>query len=151
EPKVIQVLVCLAEEHGNVVGKQKLMEKVWPETFVTDDVLTRSISELRDAFGDDARDPRIIQTIPKQGYRLLLPTMPTAGAVKRARVRRVMWASFAVVLLAVASWLAVSIMPRSHTEGAAAPKVTSLAVLPLKNLSGDPTQDYFADGMTEAV
>src|SRR5262249_34857701 len=82
EPKVMQVLVRLSEEQGRVVAKQKLMEKVWPETFVTDDVLTRSISELRDAFGDDARASRIIQTIPKQGYRLLLPVSAAVEPTK---------------------------------------------------------------------
>lgn len=71
EPKVMQVLVCLAEA-GDVVPKEKLMARVWAGTFVTDDVLTRCISELRKAFEDDARNPRYIQTIPKGGYRLLV-------------------------------------------------------------------------------
>lgn len=71
EPKVMAVLLCLAEAQNAVVSKQQLMEEVWKNTFVTDDVLTRCVSELRDAFGDDARNPVFIQTIPKQGYRLL--------------------------------------------------------------------------------
>ena len=71
EPKVMQVLVCLAAEAGQVVPKGRLMRTVWPDTFVGDDVLTRSISELRRVFGDDVRGPRFIQTIPKSGYRLI--------------------------------------------------------------------------------
>jgi Tol biopolymer transport system component/DNA-binding winged helix-turn-helix (wHTH) protein len=71
EPKVMQVLVCLAEDAGRVVAKERLFRTVWADTFVSDDVLTRSISELRRVFDDDARDPRIIQTIPKSGYRLI--------------------------------------------------------------------------------
>jgi DNA-binding winged helix-turn-helix (wHTH) protein len=64
EPKVMQVLVCLAQHAGEVLPKEKLIQSVWPDTFVTDDVLTRSISELRKVFGDDAKEPRFIQTIP---------------------------------------------------------------------------------------
>jgi DNA-binding winged helix-turn-helix (wHTH) protein len=71
EPKVMQVLVCLAGNAGDVVAKERLIGTVWPDTFVTDDVLTRSISELRRVFGDDAKRPRFIQTIAKSGYRLL--------------------------------------------------------------------------------
>jgi len=70
EPKVMQVLVCLAEA-GDLVSKEALMQKVWADTFVTDDVLTRSISELRKAFADDPKHPRYIQTVPKGGYRLI--------------------------------------------------------------------------------
>jgi WD40-like Beta Propeller Repeat len=65
------VLVCLVAHTGHVVTKQHLLRNVWPDTFVTDDVLTRAISELRRVFGDDVKEPRIIQTIPKSGYRLI--------------------------------------------------------------------------------
>jgi Tol biopolymer transport system component/DNA-binding winged helix-turn-helix (wHTH) protein len=71
EPKVMQVLVCLAEHAGDVLPKEKLIQSVWADTFVTDDVLTRSISELRKVFDDDAKVPRFIQTIPRSGYRLI--------------------------------------------------------------------------------
>jgi len=71
EPKAMHVLVCLAEHGGDVVAKEYLIRTVWPDTFVSDDVLTRCISELRRVFGDDAKDSRVIQTIPKSGYRLI--------------------------------------------------------------------------------
>jgi DNA-binding winged helix-turn-helix (wHTH) protein/TolB-like protein/Tfp pilus assembly protein PilF len=71
EPKVMQVLVLLAAHAGQVVAKERLMATVWPDAFVTDDVLTRAISELRRVFGDDPRESRFIQTIPKSGYRLI--------------------------------------------------------------------------------
>ena len=71
EPKVMQVLVLLAAHAGQVVAKERLMATVWPDAFVTDDVLTRAISELRRVFGDDAKESRFIQTIPKSGYRLI--------------------------------------------------------------------------------
>ena len=73
EPKVMEVLVCLARHAGEPVPKEELLHTVWPNTFVTDDVLVRSISELRRVFQDDARESRVIQTIPKRGYRLLVP------------------------------------------------------------------------------
>jgi TolB-like protein/tetratricopeptide (TPR) repeat protein len=110
EPKVIQVLICLAERAGEPVTKEELFQTVWPNTFVSEDVLKRSISELRRVFEDDSREPRVIETIPKRGYRLL-------AAVERPKPGR----------------------------------IESLAVLPLENLSRDPEQDYFADGLTEAL
>jgi TolB-like protein/Flp pilus assembly protein TadD len=79
EPKVMQVLVLLAAHAGQVVAKERLIQTVWPDTFVTDDVLTRAISELRRVFGDDARESRFIQTIPKSGYRLIAP-VSSSGA-----------------------------------------------------------------------
>ena len=72
EPKIMQVLVRLAETPGEVVRKEELIRSVWSDTFVTDDALTRSISELRKALEDDARQPRFIETIPRSGYRLLI-------------------------------------------------------------------------------
>jgi TolB-like protein len=73
EPKMMGVLVCLAQHSGEVVSKEQLVQEVWRDTFVTDDVLIRCISELRKAFGDNAGRPTIIETIPKRGYRLLPP------------------------------------------------------------------------------
>ena len=79
EPKVMEVLVCLAEHPGQSVSKESLLQVVWPCTFVSDDVLKRSIHELRRVFEDDARDPTFIQTVAKRGYRLLAPVGPANG------------------------------------------------------------------------
>ncbi len=73
EPKVMDVLLCLAQKPGEVVTRDHLLETVWAGTVVTDDVLTRSISELRKVFEDDPRNPGVIETIPKTGYRLIAP------------------------------------------------------------------------------
>ena len=73
EPKMMGVLVCLAQRSGDVVSKEQLVREVWRDTFVTDDVLIRCVSALRKAFGDDAGRPVVIETIPKKGYRLLVP------------------------------------------------------------------------------
>jgi Tol biopolymer transport system component/DNA-binding winged helix-turn-helix (wHTH) protein len=78
EPKIMQVLVELAESQGEVVSRDALLEKVWEGTFVSDDVLTRSVVELRKIFGDDSRNPRVIETIPKKGYRLIPPVESVA-------------------------------------------------------------------------
>src|SRR5262245_58503860 len=73
EPKQIDVLVLLAEHAGQVVSKERLLQTVWADTFVGDEVLSRAVSELRRALGDDPKTPRFIQTIPKGGYRLIAP------------------------------------------------------------------------------
>jgi Tol biopolymer transport system component/DNA-binding winged helix-turn-helix (wHTH) protein len=73
EPKVMLVLVCLAEHARQVVPKDRLFHAAWPDTAVSDDVLTRAISELRRLFEDDPKQPRVIETIPKSGYRLIAP------------------------------------------------------------------------------
>jgi TolB-like protein/Tfp pilus assembly protein PilF len=80
EPKVIEVLACLAEHPGEVLSKKQIMQSVWPDTFVSDEVLRYSISELRRAMGDDAKNPSIIQTIARRGYRLIAPVASGASA-----------------------------------------------------------------------
>ncbi len=73
EPKAMQVLLRMAESAGEVISKERLLRAVWGDSFVTDDVLTRSISALRRALCDTTTQPRFIQTIPKGGYRLIAP------------------------------------------------------------------------------
>ncbi|PYY19509.1 MAG: hypothetical protein DMG60_04080 [Acidobacteria bacterium] len=158
EPKVMQVLVCLAKSQG-VVSKQKLMQTVWADTFVTDDVLTRSISELRKVFDDDKKNPRFIQTIPKSGYRLIAPIeaikrpspgplpVPAAATPEFSleKSRRKPWKF--VLAGSLALLLVVAYFVRGHT--AAVPSARAmLAILPFQNLSNDPAQDFFADGLT---
>ena len=161
EPKVMEVLVCLAQHAGEPVSRDKLLQTVWPATFVSDDVLTRSISELRRVFEDDARESRIIQTIPKRGYRLVaqVDTLNERSAMLPAldasRLQGVRNRGFAIL---VASVLVVSIglvavyayKPKSAGQNDL-PQIRSVAVLPLQNLSADPAQEYFSDGMTDAL
>ena len=68
QPKVMEVLVCLACQPGEAIPKDQLLKTIWPDTFVTDDVLVGSISELRRVFEDDAREPRYIKTVRSEGY-----------------------------------------------------------------------------------
>lgn len=71
EPKLMDVLVFLAENHGRVVSKIEITDAVWPDVFITESVITRSIAGLRRAFGDDVKSPSFIETISKRGYRLI--------------------------------------------------------------------------------
>jgi len=71
EPKLMDVLVYLAENAGQVMSKIDITDAVWPDVFITESVITRSIAGLRRAFGDDVKDPRFIETISKRGYRLI--------------------------------------------------------------------------------
>ncbi len=73
DSKAMQVLVSLAENADDVVLKEQIIEVVWEGTFVTDEVVTNAIWELRRALGDDAKSPRYIRTVPRKGYRLIAP------------------------------------------------------------------------------
>ena len=128
EPKVMGVLVALSRNPGEVVTREQLFEEVWSGTVVTDDVLTRSISELRKVFEDDRRSPGYIETIQKTGYRLIAPVAgleagpqvadrpfgvdsesPSPQPRVRARSVRRIWLGGLVLVLAVAAvWSLVS-------------------------------------------
>ena len=88
EPKIMRVLVCLAERPGEVVSKERLFAEVWQGTFVSEDVLTRAIAELRRVFQDSAAAPRVIETIRKSGYRLLLEPEPAVAVSSAAQASR---------------------------------------------------------------
>jgi TolB-like protein/DNA-binding winged helix-turn-helix (wHTH) protein len=172
EPKVMGVLVCLAEHGGDPVPKEKLLQAVWPDTFVSDGVLVRSISELRRALEDEAKEPRVIQTISKGGYRLIAPVerlngngswlIPIEGGgtkpepekpvASRQAVRTGIVLGVAAVVLLVGLLAAVPLESwRPFSAKTHVPVIRSIAVLPMKNLSGDPEQKYFAEGMTEEL
>src|SRR5499427_4149429 len=87
EPKVMEVLLCLAQHPGETLSKEQLFQAVWPNIIVTEGVLKRCIAELRRAFDDDARNPHIVETISKRGYRLLAPvSAPAAGTAPQEEV-----------------------------------------------------------------
>lgn len=163
EPKLMDVLACLARSGGEPVTKEELLQTVWPNTFVSDDVLKRAISELRRVFEDDAHEPRIIQTIPKRGYRLMVPVEPVneeqnataalasrnkSGAMRDWRTPALA-SSLATLLLVLL--LGGYILRERFGARAASRQIRSIAVLPLDNLSGDPAEDYLPEAMTDAL
>lgn len=160
EPKVMAVLLCLAERTGEPVSKEELLQAVWRDTFVTEDVLKRAVFELRRVFEDDAHESRIIQTIPKTGYRLIVPVEPVSGVEKAvpARVREVpmgsrrRWAlagglGALLILVAFGGYMLRERLGNKSSP----PRIRSIAVLPLDSLSGDAAQEYLSDGMTDAL
>src|SRR5712692_9663805 len=102
EPRVMDVLVHLAERAGEVVSKEELVERVWEGRYVSDDVLTVTIYSLRKALGDDARRPRYLETVSRRGYRWIAPTKSATIATARPEVRQSRPAAWRNVAAAVA-------------------------------------------------
>ena len=124
-----QVLVLLLERPGEVVTREELTKKLWCDnTFVDfDRGLNKAINRLREVLRDSAEKPRFIETLPHRGYRFIAP-VESAG-VDSANATQV----------------------RGRRLPQPIPRIDSLLVLPLDNHSGDPAQEYFADGMTEEL
>ena len=149
-PKAMGTLLALVANHGRVVEKDELLKTVWPDTFVEEGGLARNISMLRKALGDAGEDAAYIETIPKRGYRFVgdiaAPPPPPAPPPRR-NYRRVAVAISVLVILAIAAtvlWRAAESRRTIHA-------VRSIAVLPLKNLSNDPSQKYLSESMTEVL
>ena len=81
ELKMMDVLVCLAEHAGELVERQQLIDAVWATEYVSENILTRAVAELRRTLGDDAKEPKFIETIHRRGYRLIAPVKPTPATV----------------------------------------------------------------------
>jgi TolB-like protein/DNA-binding winged helix-turn-helix (wHTH) protein len=163
-----QILALLLEHPGELVPREELKRKLWPsDRFVDfDHGVNIAINKLRDALGDSAEKPRFIQTLPRRGYRFIGPmhgadggspaemALPTvvAPALSPRRYRALTFTVLGLLLTAVSvfsldlgnlrSRLLLKLNP---------PTIRSVAVLPLVNLSNDPDQEYFSDGMTDAL
>jgi TolB-like protein/DNA-binding winged helix-turn-helix (wHTH) protein/Tfp pilus assembly protein PilF len=172
----LQVLKTLLDRHGELVTREELRQRLWSaETFVDfEHGLNAAVRRLRDALGDSADVPRFIETLPRRGYRFIAPIIqppateesrpeePTtsealpppsealAPSVPRARVLGVVTT---MVLVAAAVLWAFGYRSRSTVRGDSAGTSgrSMLAVLPFENLTGDPDQEYLADGMTEEL
>ena len=158
KPKSMAVLTRLAGVGGDVVRRNDLFDAVWPGCAVTDDVLTQCIVELRKAFGDTARDSRVIETIPRRGFRLVPPAVPIdrrvataeAGVGPASRNLSQAVAGLLVLAVAVASVVAGRALLSSGSVAAPAPE-KSIAVLPFVDMSPLENQAHFADGLTEEL
>jgi TolB-like protein/DNA-binding winged helix-turn-helix (wHTH) protein/Tfp pilus assembly protein PilF len=172
------LLITLLKQPGELVTREELRSALWPEdTFVDfDHSLGTAVNKLREVLGDSASNPRFVETAPRRGYRFIAPVvsvndiedtaavsvaspavekLPTedpselpganVGARQRGPVPWTMISVFALVLLAAGFlvWM--------FLRGRPSVLIRSLAVLPLENLSGDPSQDYFSDGMTDEL
>lgn len=162
-----EVLEMLLLKPREVVTRDELRNKLWPaDTFVDfDHGLNKAINKIRDALGDSAENPRFVETVARRGYRFIVdvsvldetdshPTQKLQStellqtdAVSQPSPRVLVKTALSLALVAVLAALAVWTL-RSKNRPAS---VHSLAVLPLENLSADPSQDYFAEGMTDEM
>jgi TolB-like protein/DNA-binding winged helix-turn-helix (wHTH) protein/Tfp pilus assembly protein PilF len=151
----IEILGLLLERPGEVITREELQKKLWlADTFVDfEHSLNAAVKRLRDAIDDSAETPRYIETLPRRGYRFLVPVEVLAPSP--ARPSTVRWLGLggasALLLLAVLLGLnAGGLRDRFLGRGGPAKKVM-LAVLPFENLSNDSAQEYFSDGMTDEM
>jgi Tol biopolymer transport system component/DNA-binding winged helix-turn-helix (wHTH) protein len=103
-PKAMEVLVVLAARAGELVTREEVLEKVWPDVHVQEEVLTRAIADLRKALDDDRREPRYIETIPKRGYRLVAPLRPVSRPARRLLPLRAILLATSVAIAGVLAW-----------------------------------------------
>jgi TolB-like protein/DNA-binding winged helix-turn-helix (wHTH) protein/Tfp pilus assembly protein PilF len=165
----LHVLEILLERAGEVVTREELQSQIWSaDTFVDfDHSLHNAIARIREVLGDSAEKPRYIETLPRRGYRYIGPLEDedvdapalaapveaaqgpagfNEGREKSLLARRVL-VLVALVTLGLAGWTTW----RFVRGKAAVSPIRSIAVLPLSNLSGDPSEEYFADGMTDQL
>ena len=146
--KPLQVLLALLEHPGEVVTRKELQERLWPgDTFVEfENGLNNAISRLREALGDTAESSRFIETVPRHGYRFLAEvSQAVASSAASGSFRR--WLLAILLSMGAALGLGVSLrfaLPRPRA-------IQSLAVLPFRTLGAGTSEEYFTDGMTDAV
>jgi TolB-like protein/DNA-binding winged helix-turn-helix (wHTH) protein/Flp pilus assembly protein TadD len=164
-PKDLETLLVLVERAGHIVEKEELLEKVWPGVFVEEGNLARHIFNLRQLLGDSPDGRKYIETIPKRGYRFVAAvqedpeaTAPYTSTVQDSEQAQTtvhfgqkrslwMWPLALAVLVVTGILMARHFWPPRNPS----PQRAMLAVLPFINLSGDPHEDYFADGLTEEM
>jgi TolB-like protein/DNA-binding winged helix-turn-helix (wHTH) protein len=163
QPQPLRVLQLLVEHAGQLVSREKIQRCLWKDsTFVDfEHGINFSINQIRGALADDAEKPQYVETLPRRGYRFIAQVdgagnSYVAGAKPTRRLRSIIF-PVAFGLLAVIGITAVLFALNVHGWRdqlfvyPPRPRIQAVAVLPLVNLSGDSEQEYFADGMTEAL
>ncbi len=150
--KSMDVLCLLADRAQTVVSREAISEHVWPDTIATDDVVTVAVSTLRRELRDDAKHPTFIRTLPKRGYSLLVrpefdSELPARDGSSSRRTRALLIAGTGVAAVA----LSLALLHSAGDRTSPLESITSIAVVPLENISGDPSQQYLADGITDAL
>lgn len=152
DSKVMQLLIYLMENRERVVSRAELLDKLWKDQVVADDVLNVAMSSLRKALGDDFKTPAYIKTLPKKGYRLIAPVKaisPPSSHTKRKPIFLILF------LLAITTtlWLLInpSVEPSNPSLKEDSGQSIRLAVLPFDFYSSAKNREYIADGLTEAI
>src|SRR6266436_3343400 len=153
-----QVLQALLEHPQEIVTREELRERLWPgNTFVDYELgLKKAVNRLREVLGDSAESPHFIETVPRRGYRFLgsVEAVERPLAVPPTRLKTHWRLAGALALAAIAAllfWLNIGKLRTRIFAKSPSTEIRSLAVLPLQNLSNDPNQDYFSDGITDAL
>lgn len=157
-----QLLLVLLSHPGEVVSREELRRQLWPaDTFVDFETgLNRSVAKLRELLGDSPDAPRYIRTVPRKGYRFIAAvekspaakTEAVASLPAQTPAKKPSRRTLFLIFLAAAALLATALYwgpRRFRRSSAGASHRTMLVVLPFENLTGDPEQEYFSDGMTE--
>jgi TolB-like protein/DNA-binding winged helix-turn-helix (wHTH) protein len=158
EPVVLKLLIFLIANRDRLVTRQELMDTVWGDTVVSESALSKAIARLRKALGDDSASHRYLETVHSRGYRFVAdvelvnpPTTPGAADPdsRAAGNRYGLLAGAAAVVVLI---LVIVLWPSTPREEARqTDDIESLAVLPLRNLTGDPDQDYYVDALQDLL
>ena len=155
-PKAFELLLVLVEESGRTIEKDELLDRIWPGTAVEENNLNQNITALRKSLGDSRQQSQYIATIPGIGYRFVAEVrkvedeLAQPGEVQPqvgARPSR----AFRYALLIVVPLLLAALAYALYRREAPRPAMSSIMVLPLENISGNAEEEYFADGMTDAL